>query len=66
MPLNIQGADIRNVNAIIAQNWRIDEQGKITAKELCLEDVCVTRDQLKDLLEKHQISNQNTATSTSF
>lgn len=29
---------------------------KITAKELCLEDVCVNKEQLKQLLEKNQIS----------
>jgi hypothetical protein len=29
---------------------------KITAKKLCLEDVCVTRDELKALLDKNQIT----------
>ena len=59
MPLNVQGANINNVNAIVGQNWKIDGQGRITAKELCLEDICVNRDQLKDLLEKNQISGSS-------
>ncbi|MFA6415711.1 MAG: tail fiber domain-containing protein, partial [Candidatus Paceibacterota bacterium] len=33
---------------------------KLTTKELCLEDVCMTKTQLKELLEKNQI-NSNTA-----
>lgn len=34
MPLNVQGADIRNVNAVIAQNWKIDGEGKLVVKHI--------------------------------
>lgn len=55
--LDLGGNSIQNVSAIIGQNWKIDGHGKITAKELCLDDVCIARDQLKALLEKNQIDS---------
>ncbi|OGF91180.1 hypothetical protein A3H65_03210 [Candidatus Giovannonibacteria bacterium RIFCSPLOWO2_02_FULL_45_14] len=60
---DFRDADIANVRSIISSsgNWSIDENGKLTAdevhaKKLCLEDVCITKDELQKLLD-----NANTA-----
>ncbi|MBI4276654.1 hypothetical protein HY629_02320 [Candidatus Uhrbacteria bacterium] len=45
--------------ASISGNWSISEDGTITAKQLCLEEVCVTKEQLKSLLELLGNNNDN-------
>jgi hypothetical protein len=64
-PLRLQNLSLANVE-IMGGKVIIDTKGnlkvkgeitaeKVTTKELCVEDVCVTRDQLKKLLEKNGI-----------
>ena len=57
--LDMDDHDIVNVRSILsaAGTWSIDENGKLTvdeihAKKLCLEDICVTKEELKNLLDK--------------
>jgi hypothetical protein len=64
--LNLNGNDIINVSKIIGMNgkWKIDESGNlvaetITAKKLCLEEVCITKEELKTLLQSAGIVNYN-------
>lgn len=52
--LDLQGSGIANVRSVLPVNgtWGIDERGNltaatVTAKKLCLEEVCVEKEQLK-------------------
>ena len=59
--LNLNGNSILNVSKILGMDgkWKIDENGKIVVKEietekiitkeLCVDDVCVTREQFKEV-----------------
>jgi hypothetical protein len=53
--LNANGVAIINIKALSSANgsWSIDEFGRVTAKALCLEDVCVSRNQLLQILQKN-------------
>ena len=62
--VNLNGNSIINVSKILGMDgkWKIDEEGNlvaetVTTKKLCLEDVCVTKEELKILLEKAGISS---------
>jgi hypothetical protein len=50
--LNANGVSIINIKSLVSASgaWSIDEYGKITAKVLCLEDVCINREQLANIL----------------
>jgi hypothetical protein len=55
---DMKGKALANVFAILSSygTWSIDESGnlivkKVTAQELCLEDVCIKKEQLKKLLD---------------
>ncbi len=57
---DFQGHSILNVKSIASSTgkWSIDENGllaveKIQTKELCIEDICVNKDQLKTLLQNN-------------
>ena len=55
--LSLANVEIMGGKVIIDTKGNLKVKGEITAekvttKELCVEDVCVTRDQLKKLLEK--------------
>jgi hypothetical protein len=61
--LNANGVAIINIKAIFSANdtWSIDDTGRVQSKkvatqELCIDDVCVTKDTLRTLLERLQIS----------
>ena len=56
--LNLNSNAILNASKILGTDgkWRIDESGNltaetVTAKKLCLEDVCIEKEQLKTLLQ---------------
>ena len=61
-PLDLAGRDLRNVSAIksYSGSWSIDENGKlvvkeieaekVTTREFCLEDICITKDDFQALL----------------
>jgi len=40
-------------------NWSIDENGKIVAKQLCLEEVCIGKEELKTLLKNAGLFQEN-------
>ena len=50
--LNANGVAIYNIKGLASANgtWSIDENGRITAKMLCLEDVCIDKTQLSNIL----------------
>jgi len=67
--INMSGMAINNVKTItsISGNWSISEDGTIFAKQLCLEDVCINKDQLKTLLENNGLvggANTNSPSNT--
>ena len=56
--VNLNNNSILNVVNLVGKDgkWRIDESGNltaetVTAKKLCLEDVCIEKEQLKTLLQ---------------
>ncbi len=58
--LDLGGHSMINVKSIASANgkWSIDENGlliveKIQTKELCIEDICVNKDQLRTLLQNN-------------
>ncbi len=65
--LNLNNKEIKNIKALASASgaWGIDELGKITAKQievdqvktkkLCIDDLCITKDQLKSILEASAI-----------
>ena len=50
--LNANGVAIYNIKSLASASgaWSIDENGRIVAKVLCLEDVCINKDQLTQIL----------------
>ena len=78
--LNANGVSIINIKSLASANgsWSIDENGRIVGKILCLDNVCINKDQLSQILSSSgvtgivagtsttggAISNQQTATST--
>ena len=55
--LNLNNHDLLNVRSIIGQNWRIDESGVLTVKELraerlCLGETCVGETELRRILDR--------------
>ena len=64
---DMKEADIVNARSIMSANgnWSIDENGKLTVKEihtekLCIGQTCVTEEELKTLLEKAGAAPTNT------
>jgi hypothetical protein len=51
--LNANGVAINNIKAIASANgtWSIDENGRIVAKVLCLEDVCIDKTVLSNMVK---------------
>jgi hypothetical protein len=56
--LNANGVAITNIKALSSANgtWSIDENGRITAKQFCLDDVCIDKASFQDLLNKNGIT----------
>ena len=61
--MDMKEADIVNARSLLSSNgnWSIDENGKLTVKEiqtdkLCIGQTCVTENELKALLEKRGIA----------
>ncbi|MDB5260197.1 MAG: hypothetical protein JWN37_428 [Candidatus Nomurabacteria bacterium] len=52
LDLNANGVAILNIKSLASANgtWSINEDGRIIAKILCLEDVCIDKTQLTNLL----------------
>jgi hypothetical protein len=50
--LNANGVAITNIKSLASANgtWSIDENGRIVAKQLCLEDLCIDKNTLTNLL----------------
>ena len=50
--LNANGVAIINIKSLASANgtWSIDENGRIVAKQLCLEDLCIDKNTLTNLL----------------
>jgi hypothetical protein len=50
--LNANGVAIINIKSLASANgtWSIDENGRIVAKQLCLEDLCIDKGTLTNLL----------------
>jgi hypothetical protein len=65
--LNANGVSITNVKALASANgtWSIDENGRIVAKQLCLEDLCIDKSTLTNLLNLSGQSGQVLGASTS-
>jgi hypothetical protein len=51
--LNANGVAITNIKSLASASgtWSIDENGRITAKILCLEDVCIDKSTLTNMLQ---------------
>jgi hypothetical protein len=67
--LNANGVAIVNIKAISSANgsWSIDADGRVTAKQFCLDDVCIDKGSLRELLDKNGLSGtsaSSTATTT--
>jgi hypothetical protein len=52
LDLDANGVAIINIKSLASANgtWSIDEDGRIIAKVLCLEDVCIDKTQLTNIL----------------
>ncbi|MGN5511034.1 hypothetical protein, partial [Campylobacter coli] len=50
--LNANGVAITNIKSLASANgtWSIDENGRIVAQQLCLEDLCIDKTTLTNLL----------------
>lgn len=50
--LNANGVAITNIKSLASANgtWSIDENGRIVAKQICLEDLCIDKNTLTNLL----------------
>jgi fibronectin-binding autotransporter adhesin len=66
-PLDLNNNSLLNVKSITSANgkWSIDENGNlvvetIKAKQLCLDDVCINKDQLQQLLQQGSPANTPT------
>jgi hypothetical protein len=55
--LDMQGKDIVGIRSLVSVsgNWVISEDGTITSKKLCLDDVCIGKSELKTLLQNANI-----------
>jgi hypothetical protein len=51
--LNANGVAITNIKSLSSANgtWSIDENGRIVAKQLCLEDLCIDKNTLTNMLQ---------------
>jgi hypothetical protein len=67
LDLNANAVAINNIKSISSANgtWSIDENGKIKANILCLEDVCINKTQLQQILTNNGISNATSTDTTS-
>jgi fibronectin-binding autotransporter adhesin len=56
LDLNANGVAIINIKSLASASgaWSIDADGRITAKVLCLEDVCIDKTQLTNILQFHR------------
>ena len=78
--LNANGVAINNIKSLASANgtWSIDENGRVVAKQLCLEDLCIDKNTLTNILQiagqsgivlgvstSTATSSESTATSTS-
>jgi hypothetical protein len=65
--LNANGVSITNIKALASANgtWSIDENGRIVAKQLCLEDLCIDKNTLTNLLNLSGQTGQVLGSSTS-
>ena len=65
--LNANAVAIFNIKSLASANgtWSIDENGRITARVLCLEDVCIDKTQLSNILNSTGQSGVVAGTSTS-
>jgi fibronectin-binding autotransporter adhesin len=66
LDLNANGVAIVNIKSLASANgsWSIDENGRIVAKVLCLEDVCIDKTQLTNILNSTGQSGMVAGTST--
>jgi hypothetical protein len=65
--LNANGVAITNIKSLASANgtWSIDENGRIVAKQLCLEDLCIDKNVLTNILQVAGASGQVLGASTS-
>jgi collagen type VII alpha len=51
--LNANGVAITNIKSLASANgtWSIDENGRIIAKQICLEDLCIDKNTLTNILQ---------------
>ena len=65
--LNANGVAIINIKALASANgtWSIDEQGRIVGKVLCVEDVCIDKSVLTNILNASGQQGQVLGASTS-
>jgi hypothetical protein len=65
--LNANGVAITNIKSLASANgtWSIDENGRIVAKQICLEDLCIDKNTLTNILQVSGQSGQVLGTSTS-
>jgi hypothetical protein len=66
LDLNANGVAIINIKSLASASgaWSIDADGRITAKVLCLEDVCIDKTQLTNILNSTGQSGIVAGTST--
>jgi hypothetical protein len=65
--LNANGVAITNIKSLASANgtWSIDENGRITGKVLCVEDVCIDKNVLTNILNASGQRGQVLGVSTS-
>jgi hypothetical protein len=65
--LNANGVAITNIKSLASANgtWSIDENGRIVAKQLCLEDLCIDKTTLTNMLQVAGQAGMVLGTSTS-
>ena len=66
LDLNANGVAITNIKSLASANgtWSIDENGKIVAKMLCLDEVCIDKNVLSNILSSFGQSGVVAGTST--
>lgn len=66
LDLNANGVAIINIKSLASANgtWSIDENGKITAKMLCLDEVCIDKSVLSNILSSFGQQGAVAGTST--
>ncbi len=67
LDLNANGVAITNIKSLASANgtWSIDENGKIVAKMLCLDEVCIDKSVLSTILNSFGQSGAVAGTTTS-